>query len=970
MLIQSSELNIATFEPGIEAEKMKISISTQTDVMYASKQIGTDLSLADRRYDSILSDMKSVDNILGEYQFRQDLLLKADLIDKVNFNPLKPADCSQVVMNVMNKVLKPSISKLLKTNTSLDVMNPLLVYCKPNNRDGDRLSPGNQMLDVSGINSKANLKHNYKHHQNLPVLAILPAQDHYTTVNDLTVDLGGSATDVDKNASQCLTISEEANDGRLGQDRKSESPSKSMKDQDDDQGGFSEKVKQIEKQSNRSRRSSIAAPSIGSITQPYKMRINLLEGANSCVNNISRIPIQLNGSPKSSRPRRPSMTPRKSLVPSISPSKSKSRASIRQIATSPRENKKIKIKKEIEDRTPKRKVMLRKSMTVDIDRVKHKGSFDDEDELPVKGRHSISRPVIKPELPLDTIQETPHDDHEASPVKHRESRVVRGFQIDIGTDSDKSRQRKASAGGVSQSDIDVYGLQVSEVYKKLTADNFKVYDVLTMMLYIVSFEVNKYGIYDKLLKDMRADLESTGMELNLLKTEHSKCRLKIDDLTDQVNNSPKRGDLSETGKEETVQSLALNDSKSKNNDLKTKIQEFTDLLERREDNTVNQSHARQLISVLSTGRFTQFKNPMPLRAVLKSISTIYAEKHKDSLKSLDIRSKNFEEYVYEYYMQYFGIKDIADKKFCYFILSLKYHALYFRVNMFSRFMGLIPGFCYNQEQISKYVEGLNFLETNNKGFNIKNTDTSARVCFPYLRAEDYIKFVFDKKLSLEELFELKKKVEDCKEEDPTSRNTALIDADVFLEKIIEKYGSLINRTKQHVVDAFDSCDLDGNKTCSVNEWVLLYRYLEPDSFELSSCIKMFFENANKYIKGEHCMNFDKFAVVCTDKGLFSEEKQNMFINAANGASIENACEAVRLSWTIRYSELRSKLASIHNLTEDEVDKWQHNLDVLNHQFIDRSSLSIKSTTIAYYLTLNELDRMKQVEVVYDKNEDD
>lgn len=957
-----------TFEAGIEAEKMKLSVSTQTDTVYESKGIQTDITLKDQKYDTVFSNQDAINQIQSELSIRNDLLMKSGLLDQINFNPLKPSECSQQFMSLMKNVLKPSIEKHLKMNPSLNVMNPLLVLSSKKHANEEYVNPDNR--NKSRGSSRGGRTSIKKRHQNLPGLTILPAQDHNSTVNDLTVDLG-SATDVDKNGS--LSNNDEMDDRRVLEDA-SESPIKEPGDQEVSQGGFAAQMKVVERQSKRSRRSSVAV-SKGSITQTNKLRINLGDGANSCVNSVSRNQSEIGASPKTNRSKKASTVQRKSHVPSQDQSKARSRRSSRLISTSPRSKIKIKLKADMETATPRRKAMLRKSLTVEIGRSKLNKSMDDDyNTSPIDIRHSISKQGHKPEFNLDIIQEAAHGEHDSSPMKKPDNRRLLQFQLQSKSASKQSSHQKLPSVEVSQKDIGDYSLQVDEVYRKLTADNFKVYDVLAMLLYAVSFEVNKYGIYDKLLKDMRIDLESKSTELELVKLEHSKCKSKIDNLTEQIQNSPQREDMSLVGKEEHEKSVLHQEFKVKKpgDDLKSKIQEFTDLLAKRDGDLGTQSHARQLMNILSTGRFTQFKNPMPLKAVLKSISTIYSEKYKDNLKAADLRRQNqtFEEYVYEYYMQYFGIKDIADKKFCYFILSLKYHALYFRVNMFSRFMGLIPGFRYNQDQINKYIEGMQYLETSNKGYSVKNADSSTRVYFPYLRAEDYIKTVFDKKLSLEELYELKKKVEDCKEEDTTGRNTALIDGDVFLEKIIEKYGSLINRTKQYVVDAFDSCDIDGNKTCSVNEWVLLYRYLEPESFELSSCIKMFFENANKYVKGEHCMNFDKFAVICTDKGLFNEEKQNQFIQAINGTSIEEICQTIRLNWTVRHSELQSKLANIQNLTEDEMGRWQQNLQVLNHQFIGRSTLSDKSIAIAYYLTAKELDRMKHEEEMFEKQYDD
>ena len=80
----------------------------------------------------------------------------------------------------------------------------------------------------------------------------------------------------------------------------------------------------------------------------------------------------------------------------------------------------------------------------------------------------------------------------------------------------------------------------------------------------------------------------------------------------------------------------------------------------------------------------------------------------------------------------------------------------------------------------------------------------------------------------------------------------------------------MNRNKQYVIDAFKACDLDGSNTISVNEFILLNRYIEPRQFDLNICVKWFFDYADLIKDNEKNMSFDKFAVVSTNFNLFSE----------------------------------------------------------------------------------------------------
>ena len=477
------------------------------------------------------------------------------------------------------------------------------------------------------------------------------------------------------------------------------------------------------------------------------------------------------------------------------------------------------------------------------------------------------------------------------------------------------------------------------------------------------------------------DLQS---KYDTIETDHSHCNRKIDKLSKKLEELTEDRDkllnrISEShDPQDTAEKLDLKSLKKPNKRTSTvafqekeKIKKLTEILSKTNlQKIASRNQAKGLISYLTSGNFTQFKNPLPLKNLLKSITTIYKEKIKDQKKVVDSKKQDFDDYVYDYHMQVFStVNGMGDTKFGFFVLSLKYHANYFRVNLFSRFMGLIQGIKYNQVQIDKYLEGLEFMDNSTKGFPVKNSDSSARVFYPYARAEDYIKSVFDKKIPFEEMYELKRKVEELKEEDKSGMNYGLIDADRFLEKVIVKYESVVNRTKQYVVDAFDSCDLDGSKTCTVNEWVLMCRYIEHETFDLNTCIQLFFANSNKIVNGESCMTFDRFAAVCTDNRMFSEESQFRFLGVSEERTLDAIFKELKSNWVERTKEMHGKLSELTSLTDEEVERWKENIEVLNNHLLQGNQLSKKSTAIAYHLTINELNRIKLEEQEFEENEE-
>lgn len=81
----------------------------------------------------------------------------------------------------------------------------------------------------------------------------------------------------------------------------------------------------------------------------------------------------------------------------------------------------------------------------------------------------------------------------------------------------------------------------------------------------------------------------------------------------------------------------------------------------------------------------------------------------------------------------------------------------------------------------------------------------------------------------------------------------------------------MNRAKTYVINAFDSSDLDGNGLCNLEEFLILNRNIEATSYNEEILANIFNDNADNFKDGEYTLTFDKFAAVCVDFGLFSEE---------------------------------------------------------------------------------------------------
>lgn len=107
--------------------------------------------------------------------------------------------------------------------------------------------------------------------------------------------------------------------------------------------------------------------------------------------------------------------------------------------------------------------------------------------------------------------------------------------------------------------------------------------------------------------------------------------------------------------------------------------------------------------------------------------------------------------------------------------------------------------------------------------------------------------------------------------DPKNSNSSgIIDYDIFLNELLIKYKLLVNRAKKYVINAFAASDLDGNGVCNLEEFLILNKNIEFDIYEEDTLSEIFNNKADLIIEGQKNLSFDKFAEVCVDYNLFSD----------------------------------------------------------------------------------------------------
>jgi hypothetical protein len=168
----------------------------------------------------------------------------------------------------------------------------------------------------------------------------------------------------------------------------------------------------------------------------------------------------------------------------------------------------------------------------------------------------------------------------------------------------------------------------------------------------------------------------------------------------------------------------------------------------------------------------------------------------------------------------------------------------------------------------------------------------------------------------------------------------------------------MNRTKEHVVTAFKAADLDGNKTCSLKEFILLYRHIERDKFVEEDVIKIFEEQCDIITDNETSMSFDKFTAVCVEYSLFSSAAQDKYIVIKNEKEMNDQFAKLKSEWEDQKFKICEKMKAVEGfITTEDMDNWATILDVLEKRVKREALIEKKPILIALRIMMDELNRI-------------
>lgn len=259
--------------------------------------------------------------------------------------------------------------------------------------------------------------------------------------------------------------------------------------------------------------------------------------------------------------------------------------------------------------------------------------------------------------------------------------------------------------------------------------------------------------------------------------------------------------------------------------------------------------------------------------------------------------------------------------------------------------------------------------------SIQNNDTDVRIRFPFLRGLELLKrnsSILDQDKSYGDL--MKKRLEKMKEVDETGKNqNGIINFDKLMSLLLKEYKKAIDRTKEYVKTAFRSADLDGNNFCSKNEFLILWQYICPETFDREKGRKIFIDSADEIeAGGQAAMRFERFSVVCVENQLFMEKDQLRFLEIKSLEEADHQLKVVKTQWNQKRAFLeiilKDQISKEQTRSQREkVEQWQEILMELDKRFIQKDTKLAMSILIS--LKILELEVVKYLEVEKKKNEE-
>lgn len=353
------------------------------------------------------------------------------------------------------------------------------------------------------------------------------------------------------------------------------------------------------------------------------------------------------------------------------------------------------------------------------------------------------------------------------------------------------------------------------------------------------------------------------------------------------------------------------------------------------------------------------KELMTIKKILKLITSFTLDKLSVGRESAIVREQDMASFVYTSIFNIYSLAKLAESKFTAFMTSLKYYSAIHRVAVFMKLCALTNSSeDWTPDEGKQFLAGLDFLVTQqNIGLTIVNSEFEKRHYAPFVRAAEYARQFCERRHLTQELVELKKEMEQNKENDTGGHNRAgKIKVDLFLEMIVNLYRKYKLKMKEVIRPVFEACNFLNKTHLGIDEITVLVKHIEPEKFDLKRLEEIYVAN-EEFVSAE-CfgLSLDKFVVLALENDLFSIEKQRRFVNANDENEVQRNFKLLKEIWEKKKSKLEQIIDFNSKLYEPEIiEFWTKALESVDRDISTKENQNAISCLMKYRILTFEMN---------------
>ncbi|CAD8097304.1 unnamed protein product [Paramecium sonneborni] len=285
----------------------------------------------------------------------------------------------------------------------------------------------------------------------------------------------------------------------------------------------------------------------------------------------------------------------------------------------------------------------------------------------------------------------------------------------------------------------------------------------------------------------------------------------------------------------------------------------------------------------------QVENTLTIQNSLKQISLFYKEKLDSKYPLYAI--------CYEYYMNQYGLKNVAEQKMTQFCQSLIVYQQNYRIKLFARFLQLYDNI--SNDDFEFYIQSLNQLDEHQNSQNLIS-------CTP---SQDCVMVLFQKVKQQLQIFNNtgKELIDKLMVNIKNIKGEQYLDLDQYYLEALEQFQFIRKIQNDNFNQLFLAIDVNDDQKISQNEFNILYSLIE-DNKNILKYKKLF------QLECQNCegLNFYQFGVFCMHNNLFTKQKQDKFFfsNQAEQSLIQ-----LKITWGHQRKIISQRLRDSNNFTQ-------------------------------------------------------